>query len=289
MTVDLILVAVIVAMSCALLGNFLVLRGITMLSDAITHSILLGIVLAYWQVQDLNSPFLLIGATLSGVLVSWVIGALQKTGLMGDDAAIGATFPLFFSIGIILITRFASDIHLDVDSVLMGELAFTPFSRFIIGGIDLGPRSFWVMLVIFIINVAYISLFYKELKLSTFDPEYAQSIGISTTLVHYSLMTLVSLTAVGAYDSVGSILVVGFMVGPALTAYMLTNQFKHMLWISLLVAALNSSVGVLLALHFDVSFAGMIATVTGATTLLSILFSPVKGWAKPKAKTDIAK
>ena len=286
MTFDLTIVAVIVAMSCALLGNYLVLRGITMLSDAITHALLLGIVLAFWKVHDFNSPLLLIGATLAGVAVSWVIGALQKTGLMGDDAAIGATFPLFFSLGIILITRFASDIHLDIDAVLMGELAFAPFSRMTIGGMDLGPRSFWVMLIIFIINILYVTLYYKELKVSTFDPEYAQSIGISTSFIHYSLMTLVSLTAVGAYDSVGSILVVGFMVGPALTAYMLTHEFNRMIMISLIAAAINSTLGVLLALYFDVSFAGMIATVTGVTTVLTVLFSPVKGYFKSKLKIN---
>lgn len=280
MIADLILVAVIVAISCALLGNFLVLRGITMLSDAITHSILLGIVLAYWQIQDLNSPLLIVGATLSGVAVTWVIEGLQRTGLMREDSAIGVTFPLFFSIAIILITRYASDIHLDVDAVLMGELAFAPFNRLNINGTDMGPKSFWVMLVIFIIDVIFVGFFYKELKLSTFDPEYARSIGISTVLMQYALMTLVSLTAVGAYDAVGSVLVVGYMVGPGLTAYLLTNRLSHMIGISMIVAAFNSVVGVYLAIYFDVSFAGMIAIVTGITTLLAVLFSPSKGFIR---------
>ncbi len=272
------LIAITVALACALPGVFLVLRGNTMLSDAITHSVLLGIVLAFFVVEDLNSPFLLVGATLVGVFVVWIIEALQRSKLMPDDAAIGVVFPLFFSLGIILITRYAGDIHLDTDSVLMGELAFAPIRRLEIFGVDIGPASFWTMFLILMINALFIGLFYKELKVSTFDPEFSQTQGFSPTLIHYILMTLVSLTAVGAYDAVGSILVVSFMVGPALSGYLLTHSLKKMIGYSLLFAVINSVVGVALGFVFDVSLAGMIATVTGTTTLLVYLFSPVKGF-----------
>jgi manganese/zinc/iron transport system permease protein len=272
------LIAITVALACALPGVFLVLRGNTMLSDAITHSVLLGIVLAFFIVEDLNSPFLLIGATLVGVLVVWIIEALQRSKLMPDDAAIGVVFPLFFSLGIILITRYAGDIHLDTDSVLMGELAFSPIRRLEIFGVDIGPASFWTMFIILIINALFVAFFYKELKVSTFDPEFSQSQGFSPTLIHYILMTLVSLTAVGAYDAVGSILVVGFMVGPALSGYLLTNDLKKMIGYALAFAVLNSVVGVSLGFVFDISLAGMIATVTGITTFLVYLFSPLKGY-----------
>lgn len=279
---DIYLVAIVVAVACALPGVFLVIRGTTMLSDAITHSVLLGIVLAFFVTNDLNSPLLLVGATLVGLVVVWLIEALQRTKLMSNDAAIGIVFPLFFSIAIILITRYAGDVHLDTDSVLMGELAFVPFRRFEIFGYDLGPQSLWVMLVILLLNSLFIFVFYKELKVSTFDPAFAAAIGFSPVLIHYALMGLVSLTAVGAYDAVGSILVVGFMVGPALTGYLLTNDLKKMIGISVIVAIFNSVAGITIARYFDVSLAGMIALVTGVTAFIVFLISPTKGWLKKR-------
>lgn len=277
MILDIYLTAIVVAIACALPGVFLVVRGTTMLSDAITHSVLLGIVLAFFITPDLNSPFLLIGATLIGLVVVWLIESLQQTKLMSNDAAIGVVFPLFFSLGIILISRYAYNIHLDTDSVLMGELAFVPFRRAVVFGQDIGPSALWRMIVILILNAAFITLFYKELKVSTFDPAFARSLGFSPVLIHYGLMGLVSLTAVGAYDSVGSILVVAFMAGPALTGFLLTNRLSRMILIAIIVAIFNSALGVSLAFQIDVSIAGMIATVTGVTAFLAFLFSPVKG------------
>lgn len=282
MWLDIYLVAIVVAIACALPGVFLVVRGTTMLSDAITHSILLGIVLGFFVTQDLNSPLLMIGATITGLIVVWLIETLQRTKLMSSDAAIGITFPLFFSIGIILITRYAGDVHLDTDSVLMGELVFVPFSRVTLFGMDLGPESLWTMLIILGLNFIFIYLFFKELKVTTFDPIYAGVIGISPVLIHYSLMGLVSLTAVGAYDAVGSILVVGFMVGPALSAYLLTNDLKKMIGLSVLFAIFNSVIGITFARYLDVSLAGMVAVITGITAFIVFLFSPSKGWIKQR-------
>lgn len=276
------LVAIVVAIACALPGVFLVIRGTTMLSDAITHSALLGIVLAFFMTNDLSSPLLLVGATLVGLAVVWLIEALQRTKLMGNDAAIGIVFPLFFSIAIILITRYAGDVHLDTDSVLMGELAFVPFRRFLLFGLDLGPEALWEMLFILLLNVLFVFLFYKELKVSTFDPAFAAAIGFSPVLIHYALMGLVSLTAVGAYDAVGSILVVGFMVGPALAGNLLTNDLKKMIGLSVVFAVFNSVAGISLARYLDVSLAGMIALVTGVTVFIVFLFSPTKGWFKKR-------
>ena len=280
MIVEITLIAVIVAIACALPGVFLVLRGTTMVSDAITHTVLLGIVLAFFITQDLNSPLLMIGATLVGLATVWAIEALQNTRLVSSDAAIGIIFPLFFSIAIVLITRYAGDIHLDADAVIMGELAFAPFRRLVLFGIDVGPRALWTMSVILLGNGLFIYLFFKELKVTTFDAAFAASIGISPVIVHYALMTSVSLTAVGAYDSVGSILVVGFMVGPALAAYLLTHSLKKMIGLTVIFAMVNSIAGVILAFSFDTTIAGMIAVVTGLTTLVVFVFSPRKGLVK---------
>lgn len=277
MLIEIHLIAAVVAIACALPGIFLVLRGTTMLSDAITHTVLLGIVLAFFVTDDLNSPLLLVGATLTGVATVWVIEALQQTKLLSNDAAIGVVFPLFFSIAIILITRYAGSVHLDTDSVLMGELAFAPFKRAILFGRDIGPLSLWTMLGILLLNAGALVLFYKEIKITTFDAAFAAVLGFSPVLLHYGLMTLVSLTAVGAYDSVGSVLVVGFMVGPALTGYLMTNQLKHMIWVTIVAALVNSFVGIQLAFSIDTSLVGMIAVVTGITCLIAFVVSPSKG------------
>lgn len=274
------LVSVVVAVACALPGVFLVLRGTTMVSDAITHTVLLGIVLAFFVTQDLRSPLLVVGATLVGVATVWAIEALQQTKLLSNDAAIGIVFPLFFSIAIILITRHAGNIHLDVDAVLMGEVAFAPFRRFVFMGMDLGPRALWSMLGILVVNATFIFLFYKELKITTFDAGFAAAIGFSPALIHYGLMTLVSLTAVGAYDSVGSILVVGFMVGPPLAAFLLTDRLHVMIIIAVVMAIVNSVLGVQFAFFFNTTIAGMIAVITGVTTLSIFVLSPKKGLIK---------
>lgn len=274
------LISVVVAVACALPGVFLVLRGTTMVSDAITHTVLLGIVLAFFITQDINSPYLMIGATLVGLATVWAIEALQQTKLLSNDAAIGIVFPLFFSIAIILITRHAGDVHLDVDAVLMGEVAFAPFRRFIFMGIDIGPQALWTMLGILFVNAAFILLFYKELKITTFDAGFAAAIGFSPVLIHYGLMALVSLTAVGAYDSVGSILVVGFMVGPPLSAFLLSNRLHVMMGITVVMAIINSVIGVQLAFLMDTTIAGMIAVITGLTTLTIFVLSPKKGLIK---------
>ena len=157
------LVASVVAVACALPGVFLVLRRMAMMSDAISHTVLLGIVLAFFVVGDLESPFLVLGAAAMGVITVSLVEALNRTGLVKQDAAIGLVFPALFSIAVILISRFARGVHLDVDAVLLGELAFAPLNRMTFFGIDL-PAALWVMGGILLINIAFIALFFKELK-----------------------------------------------------------------------------------------------------------------------------
>lgn len=277
---DITLVGIAVSLSCAIIGVFLVLRGSTMVSDAITHTVLLGIVLGFFATEDLNSPWLMIGATLVGVLTVYLIEALRNTGLVDNDAATGIIFPFLFSIAMILITHFASDVHLDADAVFTGEIGFTIFNRINIGGVDLGPAAFWRSVIIFLINAGFVAFFYKELQVTTFDPKYALSIGIPTTLIHYGLMTLTSLTAVGSFESVGSILVVGLMVGPALTGFLLADKLGRVVGIALVTAVFNAVVGVRLAYMIDLSYAGVIAVVTGVVAFLAFLFSPRKGALK---------
>ena len=235
----------------ALPGVFLVIRGMAMMTDAITHTILLGIVVAFFITQDLNSPLLIVGAALVGILTVWLTELIHQTKLLDKDASIGIIFPLLFSIAIILITRYAGDVHLDTDSVLLGELAFAPFDRLILFGIDVGPQAIYSMAAILILLLLFIGFFYKELKLTSFDALLAASLGFSPVLLHYALMSLVSVTAVGAFEAVGSILVVAFMVGPPVSAYLLTNRLSYMLGISAALGAVNSLIGFQLSMYFD--------------------------------------
>ncbi len=272
------IIAVIVAVACALPGVFLVLRKMSMMSDSITHTILLGIVLAFFVTHDLSSPLLIAGAALMGVVTVWLTEMLSRTRLLAEDAAIGVVFPLLFSIAIILITRYAGSVHLDTDSVLLGELAFAPFDRMIVAGVDIGAKAIYTMGVLLLINLAAIIIFFKELKVVTFDPMLAAVLGFSPALIHYGLMTLVSLTTVGAFQAVGSVLVVAFMIGPPVTAYLLTDDLKRMLILSGAIGAVNGILGYQAAALLDVSIAGSMAVMTGLVFLAVFIFAPHRGF-----------
>lgn len=271
------LIAVIVAVASSLPGVFLVLRKMAMMTDAITHTILLGIVLTFFATQDLSSPFLILGAALMGVFTVFLTETLHKTNLVSEDSSIGVVFPLLFSIAIIIISKYAGSVHLDTDAVLLGELAFAPFNRLVVFGIDIGAKAIYSMGAILIINILYILVFFKELKIVSFDPELSAVLGFMPTVIHYSLMTIVSITAVGAFEAVGSILVIAFMIGPPVTAYLLTTDLKKMIFLSAAIGALNGVVGYQLAKYFDVSISGSMALVTGITFLLVFVFAPKIG------------
>jgi manganese/zinc/iron transport system permease protein len=271
------LIAAVTAVACALPGVFLVLRRMALMSDAISHAILLGIVLAFFAVEDLSSPLLIVGAALTGVVTVSLVELLNRTRLVREDAAIGLVFPVLFSVGVILVSRFAGDVHLDVDAVLLGELAFAPFDRVVVGGYDIGPQALYLMGAILLLNVVLIGLFYKELKLATFDAGLAAALGFSPVLVHYALMSLVSVTAVGAFDAVGSILVVALMIVPPASAYLLTDRLSRMLGLSALFGVLGAVGGYWLARALDASIAGSMATMSGALFGLVFVLAPERG------------
>jgi manganese/zinc/iron transport system permease protein len=250
-----------------------------MMSDAISHTVLLGIVLAFFVTRDLSSPLLILGATAMGVLTVSLVELLNNSRLVKEDAAIGLVFPALFSIAVILISRFAGDVHLDADAVLLGELAFAPFERFELFGVDFGPVTLAVMLGILALNALFVMLFYKELKLATFDPGLAAVLGFSPALIHYSLMGLVSITAVGAFDAVGSVLVVALMIGPPAAAYLLTDRLSRMLALSGVLGIACAVSGYWVAHWLDASIAGSMATMAGVIFGLVWLLAPERGLA----------
>lgn len=275
--IEILVVAVITAVACALPGVFLVLRRTAMLSDAISHTVLLGIVIGFLLVKDLASPILVFGAAATGVLTVSLVALVERTRLVREDAAIGLVYPLLFSIAIILISRYAGDVHLDTDAVLTGELAFAPFDRFYAFGHDLGPRGLYLMGGILLFNLLFIILFYKELKLSTFDAGLAVTLGFAPLLIHYGLMTLVSLSVVGAFDIVGSLLVVALIITPPSAAYLLTDRLPRMIGLSALLGAVSAIAGYWLAHFMDASIAGSIATMNGVIFGLVFLLAPQRG------------
>lgn len=270
-------IAVVVSAACAVPGVFLVLRKMAMMSDAISHAILPGIVLAFFLTHDLNSPLLILGAALTGILTVFLVESILRTRLLKEDAAIGLVFPILFSIGVVLIARFAADVHLDTDAVLLGELAFAPFDRWIVLGTDVGPKALWMMSAILVLNTVFIIAFYKELKLSTFDAGLAAALGFLPGVMHYVLMTLVSITAVGAFDAVGSILVVALMIGPPAAAYLLTDRLSLMIILSIAIGIVSALGGYWMSYLLDASIAGCMATAVGMVFTAVLLAAPDKG------------
>lgn len=271
------LIASLVAMACAIPGTFLVLRKMAMISDAISHAILPGLVVGFFITQDLNSPILIFLAALTGVITVVLVEQIQKTGLVKEDTAIGLVFPALFSIGVIMIAKNANDVHLDVDAVLLGELAFAPFDRLYINGMDIGPKSLWVIGTILTITFGLLIAFFKELKISTFDAGLSASLGFSPVIIHYGLMSMASITTVGAFDAVGAILVVALMIAPAACAYLLTTDLKKMIGLAVFFGVFSAISGYWVAHWLDASIAGSITTMLGIVFLIIYLFAPDKG------------
>jgi manganese/zinc/iron transport system permease protein len=282
-----IITASLVATTCGLLGCFLILRKMAMVGDAISHAVLPGIVLAFLISGSRDSVTMLIGAGLIGILTTFMIEFFHKKARLQTDASIGVTFTWLFAVGVVLISLFAGKVDLDQDCVLYGEIAYVPLDVIITGdGVNMGPRAIYIMGTIFLVIVFFISIFYKELFLTTFDPAFASAIGISTSLWHYLLMSAVSATTVASFESVGAILVVALLIAPAATAYLITDNLKWMLAIASIAGVLASVSGYYVAVALDGSIAGAIAAMAGLIFALTMIFSPTHGLLFKKLKTQ---
>ncbi|MGH3086993.1 MAG: metal ABC transporter permease [Rubrobacteraceae bacterium] len=271
--------ALLVVVPCAMLGTLLVLRRMSMMGDAISHAVLPGIVLAFFISESLGPVTSLIGAAVFGILTAALVEALKNTGRVKEDSSIGIVFTALFALGVFLISRFAGSVHLDLQHVLYGEIAFAPLNSLVIADMNLGPISFWTLGIVTVLAVAFVLLFYKELKIATFDAGLAAAVGLSPVLVHYLLMGVVSITVVGAFDSVGAILVVAFLIAPPATAYLLTERLSRMMALAVGIGSLAAVSGYYAAYAFDVSISGTMAAMTGVLFLITLLFSPSHGLA----------
>ncbi|MFF2885318.1 metal ABC transporter permease [Paenibacillus sp. NPDC057967] len=265
-----------VAACCGIVGVFLVLRKMAMIGDAISHSVMPGIVIAFLISGSRDSLLMMFAALVFGVLTTFLIGMFQRSGIQ-SDASIGVVFTALFAIGVILVSLFARQVHLDQDAILYGEIAFVHWNVWEIGGVSMGPKAVWLLGVTLAVIIAVIYFFYKQFKLCSFDPALAAAIGIPVAFFHYLLMGLVSMATVSSFESVGAILVVGLLIIPASTAYLLTDRLSVMILISVAVGVASTFLGYGVSVLLDASIAGCMVCAAGLLFVLAFLFSPSHG------------
>jgi len=303
--------AALAAMSCALPGVFLVLRKQSMLGDALSHTALPGVVVAflfhYWlqtagwveEGEGVPTVFMFCGAVVAGVLTSLLTESVRKLGGVESSAALGVIYTSLFALGLFLISRYAGNVHLDTDCVLFGAVE-TAAALDTLPGSDV-PRAAVINGGTFLLNLVFLLLCFKELRLTTFDPALADSSGFNSTVVHYVLMAVTSVTLVAALESVGSILVITVLVAPAAAAFLLTERLWTMIAVALLVAGGSTFLGHWLAIatpHLvfqplgfttvnNTNTAGMTAIACGGIFLAAFLFSPKKGLISQSARRSL--
>lgn len=271
-----ILTGALVASTCGIVGCFLVLRKMAMIGDAISHSVLPGIVIAFLLSGSRDSLFMLLGAAAIGLVTVFLIQLFHHTGVQ-SDASIGVVFTALFAVGVVLVSVYARHIDLDLDCVLYGEIAYVPWNTIHIANVDIGPKAVWGVGLALLLCVTVIAVFYKQFKICSFDPPLAAAVGIPVVLFHYLLMGLVSVSTVASFESVGAILVVGMLVIPPSTAYLLTEKLSRMIVYSVITGCSSSVIGYYVASILDASIAGSMISVAGALFLLALFFSPTHG------------
>jgi len=292
-----ILMGFLVTATCGLVGNYLILRRMALVGDAISHSILPGLACAFLvatafqskgEVADaeddrglLFSMAMFGGALIAALLTTVIIEVIHKKTRIKQDAAIGIAFSSLFAVGVVMINLFGSQIHLDADCVLYGEVTYIPLEPFwTVGEKALAPMPVVRMGVVAILTVLLIACFYKELLVSSFDPGLAASLGINATVVHYCLMGWLSIVVVSAFEAVGAILVIAMLILPGATASLLTTRFPLILGLSVLHAAISAVLGLHLGLWLDCSTAGAMVVAGSILFMAAWIFSPSQGLLK---------
>ena len=284
-----VVVGILAAVSCALLGNFLVLRKMSMMGDAISHAVLPGLAIAFLVTGARASFAMFLGAAIIGVLTAVFTQWISRFGNVDRGASMGIVFTTLFALGLLLIVQAADHVDLDPSCVLYGAIELTPLDvawRFEVFGMALDvPRAALVLIGVVCLNIGFITVFFKELRISSFDPELATTLGINANLMHYLLMTLVALTTVAAFEVVGSIIVIAMLIVPAAAAHLLTDRLGVMVVISVLLAVLSAVLGHVSALLVpgwfgfeSTSTSGMMAVMAGLLFAMVFLFAPRYGF-----------
>ncbi|MCA9242737.1 MAG: metal ABC transporter permease [Phycisphaerales bacterium] len=271
--------------ACALPGVFLLLRRMSMMGDAISHAVLPGLALAFLLTNTRDPYVMLTGAAIVGVLTAVFTQWIHSAGRVDEGASMGVVFTVLFALGLILIVQAANHVDLDPGCVLYGDIEAGPLETLRFAGLAL-PRSVWINGGVLVINAAIIFALYKEFRISTFDPTLSTTLGINATFMRYLLMTLVAITTVAAFETVGSILVIAMLIVPAATARMWSDRLGNTLLVAAAVAALSAPIGHWLALEgpawfgypgVDTKTAGGIAIALGGLFALSVVFAPRHG------------
>lgn len=269
--------ALLIAWSCSLLGVFLVLRKMVMVGDAISHSVLPGVVIAYIITTQTESYLILVGAAIFGVLTTIIIDFLYQKLKLQEDASIGLTFTWLFAVGVLLIVFFTgTNAHIDQECVLYGEIGLSFLDKIVWQGKLIGTKSIWMIAPLLFLVLGTVLKGFKGFQLLSFQAEYAETKGVSVRFWHYLLMVLVSLVTVFSFESVGAILVVGFLVVPPATAYLLSDSLLKMHLLSILFATISVVFGYCLAILFDVSISPMIVCTSGFVFFITFLFQKLK-------------
>ena len=257
--------SVIVGVICGVIGSFIILRGMALMGDAISHAILAGVAISY--ILGINYFY---GAVVVGVLTALGIGVISEKSRIKSDAAIGIVFSAAFAIGIILITTAESAI--DLTQILFGNVLY-------VRTIDM-----WLTIIIGVILLLVVIIFFKELLISSFDETMAKVYGLKTRFIHYGIMVLLTLVTVASLQTVGVILVVSLLITPASTAYLLTNRLSTMIVLASTFGALSSIIGIYFSYVHNLPSGPVIALAATATFLVALVFSPKQGllWKKIK-------
>ncbi|TCD45844.1 metal ABC transporter permease [Streptococcus sp. X16XC17] len=267
-------IMVMVAMSCSMIGSLLVLRNQSMLADAMSHSVLLGIVLGFFISNSLESPLLVLGATFFGVLAVLAIDLLHSQ-KVNHDAATGLVFSFFFALAVILISLFARNVHLDVDMVLMGEVLFAPLHRMDIFGISLSVSMIKTGVTL-LLNSFFFAFFYRPLSLFLLDKTQARLTGLPVKKLQFLILLLVALTTVLSFDAIGSMTVIVFLVAPAMTALSWVGSFQQLLLGGLAVALVNASTGFFIGYQLDLTMSGSCAVVSLVVFCSSVVLQKLR-------------
>ncbi|MBK1791433.1 metal ABC transporter permease [Persicirhabdus sediminis] len=288
----LVLMAFMVALPCSQVGSFLILRRMSLVGDAISHSVLPGIVIAFLFTGDLSSPWLIIGAGIAGLLVTIFIEMIHVGTRVKSDAATGIAFTALFALGVLLMQLYGgSKVDLDPDCVLYGQLDhILEYEAVSIAGLDV-PRPLVTMTAVAFFTLTTMFVFYRVLVLSTFDAGLAASYGYKPVMVHYGMMFVLSIVVVAAFQSVGAILVIALLILPGAFAYMCTHKLPVMLSLAAGHALLSAVLGLYIYAWFDCNLAGAVVLAGAALLVLAWLFGPVDGqlWKWKRSLGEVEK
>jgi len=277
---QIITMGILVSLACGLVGSFIVVRKLALMGDAISHGILPGLALAFMIMQSRALFPMFFGACVAGLLCSFCIEWLQKKSILKPDAALALTFTTFFAFGILLISVYGGNAHIDPECLLYGEIGLIPLAEDLsIAGIDLGARPIVSMFVVTILVIISVTVFYRQLLVTSFDFTLAKTLGLPVALIHYGLMLLLALTIVSAFEAVGVILVISMLVFPSVTASFFFTRMPAILFCSLPLSFVYSIGGFFLARWLDCSIAGAMVLVASLCFGLGWVFGPKGGLA----------